>query len=199
MPLLHPPATRPLVTAPASAAATWNSFHQHLPMPACCLNQPLPLLTHCNPSPSLHHRHREESASLLDRLITSAPRLILPYVSPIQKALVSKLRGSSAAMAAAATPALPGLNILGSSSTNSSNNKPDQKGGGETGVIKSVLSTLGQLSLVAGVCGRSLQPPVIKCYWGCITYNRPSWRHGLLHQLRQNLLAVLRPPCSLHL
>lgn len=34
-----------------------------------------------------------ESAYLLECLITSAPRLIMPYVSPIQKALVAKLRG----------------------------------------------------------------------------------------------------------
>lgn len=33
-----------------------------------------------------------DAASLLEKLIKSAPRLILPYVSPIQKALVAKLR-----------------------------------------------------------------------------------------------------------
>lgn len=37
-------------------------------------------------------KHREESAALLDCLISSAPRLIQPYVSPINKALVSKLK-----------------------------------------------------------------------------------------------------------
>jgi hypothetical protein len=116
-------------------------------LPCICHHKAVPKPTSCCPAPS-SHRHREESATLLDRLIVNAPRLILPYVSPIQKALVSKLRGSSAAMAAAAAPSLAGLNIL-----NASSNKPDQKSGGETGVIKSVLSTLGQLSLVAGVCG----------------------------------------------
>ena len=33
-----------------------------------------------------------ESASLLGRLIHNAPQLVLPYVSPIEKALVGKLR-----------------------------------------------------------------------------------------------------------
>ncbi|GFR45444.1 hypothetical protein Agub_g6840, partial [Astrephomene gubernaculifera] len=37
------------------------------------------------------NRAREESAFLLEVLITSAARLILPYTSPIQKALVGKL------------------------------------------------------------------------------------------------------------
>jgi hypothetical protein len=37
-------------------------------------------------------RHREDSAALLDCLISSAPRLILPYVSPINKSLVAKLK-----------------------------------------------------------------------------------------------------------
>ncbi|PNW79096.1 hypothetical protein CHLRE_09g400553v5 [Chlamydomonas reinhardtii] len=41
------------------------------------------------------NRAREESAFLLEVLITAAARLIMPYVSPIQKALVSKLRGGS--------------------------------------------------------------------------------------------------------
>ncbi len=35
-----------------------------------------------------------ESAYLLEVLITAAARLIMPYVSPIQKALVAKLRGA---------------------------------------------------------------------------------------------------------
>ncbi|EFJ44271.1 target of rapamycin, growth-regulatory PI3K-like protein kinase [Volvox carteri f. nagariensis] len=39
------------------------------------------------------NRAREESAYLLEVLITSAAKLIMPYVSPIQKALVGKLRG----------------------------------------------------------------------------------------------------------
>ncbi|KAG2491268.1 hypothetical protein HYH03_010473, partial [Edaphochlamys debaryana] len=39
-------------------------------------------------------RAREESAFLLEVLITSAARLIMPYVSPIHKALVCKLRGT---------------------------------------------------------------------------------------------------------
>ncbi|GBG00672.1 target of rapamycin kinase [Raphidocelis subcapitata] len=45
---------------------------------------------------------REEAAFLLDCLISAAPKLILPYISPIQKALVAKLRGGGLAAAAAA-------------------------------------------------------------------------------------------------
>nr|ABB13529.1 target of rapamycin kinase [Chlamydomonas reinhardtii] len=48
------------------------------------------------------NRAREESAFLLEVLITAAARLIMPYVSPIQKALVSKLRGGSG----------PGITVL---------------------------------------------------------------------------------------
>ena len=47
-------------------------------------------------------RQREDAASLLDCLIGAAPRLVLPYLSPIQRALVAKLRGGGAAAAAAA-------------------------------------------------------------------------------------------------
>lgn len=39
-------------------------------------------------------KHKEDSAMLLEVLISSAPRLIMPYVSPIQKALLSRLRGA---------------------------------------------------------------------------------------------------------
>jgi hypothetical protein len=38
---------------------------------------------------------REASASLLGKLIRAAPRLILPYVSPVIKALVVKLRSAA--------------------------------------------------------------------------------------------------------
>lgn len=36
--------------------------------------------------------HCTESAHLLGRLINACPRLVLPYVSPILKVLVAKLR-----------------------------------------------------------------------------------------------------------
>lgn len=55
-----------------------------LPRPSHLPTLPLPL----RPCPA-------ESAFLLEVLITAAARLIMPYVSPIQKALVSKLRGGS--------------------------------------------------------------------------------------------------------
>ncbi|GIL87381.1 hypothetical protein Vretimale_1690 [Volvox reticuliferus] len=44
------------------------------------------------------NRSREESAYLLEVLIISAAKLIMPYVSPIQKALVGKLRGTGSAI-----------------------------------------------------------------------------------------------------
>jgi len=59
--------------------------------------------THSNPTqsnltpPLTTHRQREEAAYLLDCLIGAAPKLILPYISPIQKALVAKLKGGGLA------------------------------------------------------------------------------------------------------
>jgi hypothetical protein len=47
----------------------------------------------CAVSPTSRPPSCAESAFLLEVLITSAARLIMPYVSPIQKALVGKLRG----------------------------------------------------------------------------------------------------------
>lgn len=48
-----------------------------------------------------------ESAFLLGKLIHGAPRLVLPYVAPIEKALVAKLR-SAALLPAPLTAVLPG-------------------------------------------------------------------------------------------
>uniref|UniRef100_A0A7S3R516 Serine/threonine-protein kinase TOR n=1 Tax=Dunaliella tertiolecta TaxID=3047 RepID=A0A7S3R516_DUNTE len=64
----------------------------------------LQLLTDMEHSPD--SKLREDAAYLLDCLITAAPSLILPYVSPIHKSLVAKLRGvSGGAMSGAATVA----------------------------------------------------------------------------------------------
>ena len=67
-------------------------------------------------------KHKEDSAMLLGDLIDAAPRLVLPYVSPILKSLVSKLQSSS------------NLGV----------------GSGETGVAVAVLGTIGKLALVGG-------------------------------------------------
>ena len=45
-----------------------------------------------------------ESALLLGKLIHACPRLVLPYVPPILKALVSKLRASGPALIAGPAP-----------------------------------------------------------------------------------------------
>jgi hypothetical protein len=50
---------------------------------------------------------RAESASLLGRLIHNAPQLVLPYVSPIEKALVGKLRSAAQHAPLLADPAGP--------------------------------------------------------------------------------------------
>lgn len=47
--------------------------------------------------------HCAESAHLLGRLIKACPRLVLPYVSPILKALMAKLRISPQLQITAAT------------------------------------------------------------------------------------------------
>eukprot|EP00878_Enallax_costatus_P008272 GHUV01008648.1.p1 GENE.GHUV01008648.1~~GHUV01008648.1.p1 ORF type:complete len:2405 (+),score=620.50 GHUV01008648.1:939-7217(+) len=126
----------------------------------------LQLLTDMDHSPD--SRQRDDSAYLLNCLINSAPELILPYISPIQKALVTKLKGSSCtttpsstaagtagAMVPATTAALvtsSGLVTHQSPSGSSNNLGKDGKGAAsaEAGVIKSVLATLGALAQQAG-------------------------------------------------
>ena len=41
---------------------------------------------------SADSKHKEDSARLLGNLIDAAPRLVLPYVSPVLKSLVNKLK-----------------------------------------------------------------------------------------------------------
>ena len=76
-----------------------------------------------------------EGAHLLGCLIHSAPRLIMPYVGPILKALVSKLRSASMPLIIHPSPHMQ---------------KGAVQGGGETGVMASVLATTGELARVAG-------------------------------------------------
>ena len=72
----------------------------HLERPPPVNPLPLVLPPPFPPSPQLLNdmehspdtKHKEDSAYLLECLIGSAPRLIMPYVSPIQKALVARLR-----------------------------------------------------------------------------------------------------------
>eukprot|EP00891_Asterochloris_glomerata_P006787 jgi/Astpho2/6787/fgenesh1_pm.00103_%23_6_t len=95
------------------------------------------LLNDMDCSPDL--RQREESAYLLGCLIHSCPRLVMPYVWPILKALVAKLRMASFGVMMPQATAITA---------------PDaSKGplhGGEAGVVQSVLATVGELSRVAG-------------------------------------------------
>ncbi len=77
-----------------------------------------------------------EGAHLLGCLIHSAPRLVMPYVGPILKALVSKLRSASLPLIIHPSP--------------QHMQKGPVQGGGETGVMASVLATTGELARVAG-------------------------------------------------
>ncbi|MEW5302322.1 MAG: hypothetical protein WDW36_005122 [Sanguina aurantia] len=112
------------------------------------------LLTDIEHSPD--SKHREESAYLLEVLITSAAPLIMPYVAPIQKVLVAKLRaggpsGSAATAAAAATTHGP------ASMAAAPKPKDGGKGGkgsrgeapSENAVVRTVLSTIGALAAVS--------------------------------------------------
>ena len=76
----------------------------------CCLSSASGLSLGCLAS-QYHARHicppHAESASLLGRLIHNAPQLVLPYVSPIEKALVGKLRSAAQHAPLLADPAGP--------------------------------------------------------------------------------------------
>ncbi len=58
-------------------------------------------------------RPRAESALLLGKLIHACPRLVLPYVPPILKALVAKLRTAGPALIAGPAPPGAGANAKG--------------------------------------------------------------------------------------
>eukprot|EP00850_Spirogloea_muscicola_P011604 SM000072S21238 [mRNA] locus=s72:583526:601430:+ [translate_table: standard] len=79
---------------------------------------------------STDNKHREESARLLGDLIRACTRLVQPYISPILKVLVAKLREGSA------------------SSTGGS-------GSGTSSVVASILATIGDLARVGG---RAMRP-----------------------------------------
>lgn len=83
---------------------------------------------------STESRMREESARLLGCLIRSSTRLVLPYISPVLKVLVSKLQESTLSGAASASAT---------------------SGGGTATLISSVLATVGDLAKVGG---SGLQP-----------------------------------------
>lgn len=138
----------------------------------------LQLLTDMDLSPDI--RHREESAALLDALIASAPKLIMPYISTIQKALTAKLKAtvpslSNGTVGFATLPGTPGpFPTLGSTAggpaggnpltpsgpstplavqpiTTGPNTLTIKDGKGGDSFLKCVLATLGQLSQVAGI------------------------------------------------
>ena len=87
---------------------------------------------------SADSKHKEDSARLLGNLIDAAPRLVLPYVSPVLKSLVNKLKP---------VPSMQGMGNV--------------TGGGETGVAIAVLSTIGKLALVGGNLMRSHVPQLL--------------------------------------
>jgi phosphatidylinositol kinase/protein kinase (PI-3 family) len=79
---------------------------------------PLTSTTHIHHSRSLTEfsgdsRNKEESARLLGHLIGASERLIKPYVEPILKALLPKLRDSSPRVASCVLAALGELAIVG--------------------------------------------------------------------------------------
>uniref|UniRef100_A0A7R9YR22 Serine/threonine-protein kinase TOR n=1 Tax=Chlamydomonas euryale TaxID=1486919 RepID=A0A7R9YR22_9CHLO len=96
-------------------------------------------------------KHKEDAAFLLECLIGAAPKLILPYVSPIQKALVARLRD---VLSAGAGPAInQAVNQV--IKDIKEDRKPAERkpkegpGGSDNGVARAVMSTLGQLATVA--------------------------------------------------
>lgn len=111
-----------------------------------------------------------ESASLLEMLICACPPLVLPYVPPILRALVSKLRAAAPVPPHLLTSGPPGqpphhahtaapppwggqpghgysLTPAGSGAVMG---PPGAPGAAEGGVIASVLATTGALARVAG-------------------------------------------------
>eukprot|EP00897_Mesotaenium_endlicherianum_P005918 jgi/Mesen1/5354/ME000267S04502 len=87
---------------------------------------------------STDSRQREESARLLGSLICACTHLVLPYIAPILKVLIGKLEEGIAGGGL-------GVGLAG--------------GGGTSGVVSSVLATVGELSRVGGV---ALRPYVDK-------------------------------------
>ena len=93
---------------------------------------------------SADSKHKEDSARLLGNLIDASPRLVLPYVSPVLKSLVNKLKPT----------ARQGMGIV--------------TGSGETGVAIAVLSTIGKLALVGGSLMRSHVPQLLPLLIGSL-------------------------------
>jgi len=93
---------------------------------------------------SADSKHKEDSARLLGNLIDAAPRLVLPYVSPVLKSLVNKLKPTPRQGMGAIT------------------------GSGETGVAIAVLSTIGKLALVGGNVMRSHVPQLLPLLIGSL-------------------------------
>ena len=94
---------------------------------------------------SADSKHKEDSARLLGNLIDAAPRLVLPYVSPVLKSLVNKLKPQAERQGMA-----------------------EVAGSGETGVAIAVLSTIGKLALVGGSLMRSHVPQLLPLLIGSL-------------------------------
>lgn len=116
-------------------------------------------------------RQREDSAKLLGVLIGAAPKLVLPYTTPILSCLINQLAAGQAGMARGTTPPMPEGRIVGSTAPLKPLAPPALPGapGGGKGSAKNphpddgfelfVLMTLGELARVAG---SQLQPDVGK-------------------------------------
>lgn len=98
----------------------------------------------------------EESARLLGILIRSCSRLILPYVSPILKALMTKLRASSEMAGAPPKPPPPPDQAWDAKAQAQARISSVAKAAGGSGrhLQVSVLATIGSLARVSGATMR---------------------------------------------
>ncbi|KAK3265871.1 hypothetical protein CYMTET_25479 [Cymbomonas tetramitiformis] len=100
-------------------------------------------------------QNKEQSARLLGCLIQSCPRLILPYVAPVLKALVAKLRSSTGSTATG--PAQGGSATASTSLTHHAHQPQasEQRAAAERRFLQvSVLATIGALAQVSGATMR---------------------------------------------
>ncbi|GAX78992.1 hypothetical protein CEUSTIGMA_g6432.t1 [Chlamydomonas eustigma] len=155
----------------------------------------LQLLTDMEHSPDV--KHKEESAMLLECLITSAPKLVMPYVSPIHKALVSRLKGVLASTSLAVGQLVNGAggNVQQQGGSHGpaaskdheavTSNMSNKGNGGvgmrdipnnanDSGVATTVLSTIGQLAVVAQIQFRPYVSEVIPLVIEAIQDNSSS-------------------------
>ena len=116
-------------------------------------------------------KHKGESAHLLGILIASAPRLVLPYVSPILRTLISKLEMSIGTGAVAGT--------------------------GRAGVAVAVLGAIGELAKVGGAGLQTYMPELLPLVIGALQDAGSSQKRAIavatLGQLVANTGYVMTP------